>query len=232
MGILELLYPCRCPVCHEIPRGKERICRECRKKLIEIKSPFCMKCGKQLSDPQREYCRDCQRYQHSFDRGRGAFVYEKTMKQSVAMLKYHNRREYAEVYGEEMARIFQKQLQIWKPQVILPIPIHAQKKVRRGFNQAEITAKKLGKLTGIPVDTKMLLRMENTTPQKELNPIERKRNLQKAFSFRENGIKYQRVLLVDDIYTTGATMDAAAKILRKNHIKFIFFLTICVGSDD
>ena len=232
MGILEILYPARCPVCHGIVKGKDGICPDCRKKLHYIKEPKCKKCGKQIEKMKMEYCRDCQRFVHAFDKGAAVFAYDDVMRHSISMFKYHNRREYAKVYAKEMYEHCKYFLKIASPEVILPVPVHKQKKRQRGFNQAELVAKELGKLTGIPVDTNYLYRVGKTTPQKELTRYQRKVNLREAFAIRETGKYYERILLIDDIYTTGATIDAVSEILRENQTKFIYFLTICVGRND
>ena len=93
MGILELLYPARCPVCHGVIRGKGSICTACQKKLHFIKEPTCKKCGKEIEKNEEEYCRDCQRFKHSFDKGASVFAYDEVMRRSISMFKYHNRRE-------------------------------------------------------------------------------------------------------------------------------------------
>ncbi len=232
MGILELLYPARCPVCHGILKGNDGICPICRKRLHYIKEPKCKKCGKQLEREEQEYCRDCQRFSHAFDRGAAVFAYDDVMRRSIAMFKYHNRREYAKVYASEMVRHCGHFLKMAAPEVILPVPIHPLKKRQRGFNQAELVAKELGKLLKLPVDTKYLVRKEKTLPQKELTRTQRKSNLRRAFDVHKNGKDYKKVLLIDDIYTTGATIDAISEILRENETKVIFFLTICVGRND
>lgn len=232
MGILEILYPARCPVCHGVIRGKERICTQCRKKLPYIKEPVCKKCGKEIEKPEEEYCRDCQRFSHAFDQGAAVFAYDEVMRRSIAMFKYHNRREYAGFYAAEMAEHCRYFLQRCAPEVIVPVPIHKKKKRQRGFNQAELAAKELGKLINTPVDAGYLIRTEYTTPQKELTRQQRKTNLKKAFSVRQSGKRYQRILLIDDIYTTGATLDAICELLRENGGKNLFFLTICVGRND
>ena len=118
------------------------------------------------------------------------------------------------------------------PEVLLPVPVHRQKKRQRGFNQAELVAKELGKLMKVPVDADYLVRKEKTTPQKELTRGQRRMNLKEAFEVCPKGEYYKRVLLIDDIYTTGATMDAISEILRENQTKIIFFLTICVGRNE
>ena len=232
MGILNLLYPARCPVCHGVIRGKGKVCTVCLKRLPYLKEPRCKKCGKEIEKEEHEYCSDCQRFWHSFDRGTSVFAYDPIMRGSIAMFKYHNRREYAAFYGEEMFRCCERLIRHYAPQVILPIPIHKHKKRRRGFNQSELVAKELGRLLNLPVDTEYLMRVEKTTPQKELTRQQRKVNLRKAFAIRETGKYYEKVLLVDDIYTTGATIDAISEILRENQTKIIFFLTICVGRND
>ena len=232
MGILEILYPARCPVCHGILNGGDGICPQCRKRLTLIKEPKCKKCGKQIEKAEQEYCKDCMRFPHSFDKGGAVFAYDDIMRRSIAMFKYHNRREYAKVYAKEMYKHQAYFLKMAAPEVILPVPIHKQKFRQRGFNQAELVSKELSKLTHIPVDSKYLFRKEKTLPQKELTRMQRKTNLKEAFGVVQNGKYYKRVLLVDDIYTTGATMDAISDILRKAGVKNIFFLTICVGTNE
>ena len=229
MGILEILYPARCPICHGILKGRDGICPECIKKLPYIIEPKCKKCGKQMESAEEEYCRDCKRFSHAFDRGAAVYTYNDVMARSIAMFKYHNRREYAKVYAKEMYRCCSRFLKSCAPEVILPVPIHRQKKRQRGFNQAELVAKELGKLLNVPVDADYLIRKAKTIPQKELTRQQRKRNLKEAFEVSKDGKYYKRVLLIDDIYTTGATMDAVSEILRENQTKIIFFLTICVG---
>ena len=167
MGILELLYPARCPVCHGVIRGKGMVCISCRKKLHYIKEPKCKKCGKEIEKNEQEYCRDCQRFFHTFDKGASVFAYDDIMRRSIAMFKYHNRREYAKFYAEEMYHHCRRFLQLCAPDVIIPVPVHRLKKRQRGFNQAELVAKELGKLTNVPVVTNYLIRSEKTTPQKE-----------------------------------------------------------------
>lgn len=232
MGILNILYPARCPVCHGVIRGKGDVCTLCRKRLRYVQEPKCKKCGKEMEKQEQEYCRDCQRFAHAFDKGEAVFVYDQMMRRSVAMFKYHNRREYAEFYAKEMYAYCERFLKNCAPDVILPVPVHKQKKRQRGFNQSELVARKLGKLLGVPVDSKYLVRREKTVPQKELTRMQRKQNLKKAFAVSDTKKCYGRVLLIDDIYTTGATIDAISEILRENQTKNIFFLTICVGRND
>ena len=177
MGILEILYPARCPICHGILKGGDGICPLCRKRLPYITEPKCKKCGKQIEKAELEYCKDCMRFPHSFDKGEAVFAYDTIMRRSIVMFKYHNRREYAKVYAKEMQRHCRHFLKRVAPDVILPVPIHKHKLRQRGFNQAELVARELGKLLKIPVDTNYLVRKEKTVPQKELTRQQRKKNL-------------------------------------------------------
>ena len=125
-------------------------------------------------------------------------------------------------FGEQVAR--------WLPEVVIPIPLHPARRRKRGYNQAELLAKELGRLWKLPVDTKYLKRMQKTLPQKQLNDRERRENMKTAFKITENDVKYKSVLLIDDIYTTGSTMDAAARILKENGVRKVYFLCISIGS--
>ena len=117
----------------------------------------------------------------------------------------------------------------WKAEALIPIPLHPSRKRKRGFNQAELLAKAIAKRSGIPVDAKLLLRTKKTDAQKDLNDQERLANLRDAFSVQKNEIPYHNLILVDDIYTTGSTMDAAAKLLKEHGAQNVYFLCICVG---
>lgn len=114
--------------------------------------------------------------------------------------------------------------------MIIPIPLHKKKLAKRGYNQAELIASALGKELGIKTDTTVLKRKIYTKPQKDLSNRERKKNLEHAFETRGD-LPWKRILLVDDIYTTGATIDEAAKILKKAGAEKVWFLTIGIGAD-
>ena len=99
----------------------------------------------------------------------------------------------------------------------------------RGYNQAAVFARTLGEKMNLPVEKRMVKRIRNTTPQKELNDVERKINLKKAFQLVPNIVKYKKILIVDDIYTTGSTIDAVAEVLLHAGVDEIYFLCISIG---
>ncbi len=230
---MQLLFPLRCPVCDDIvsPFG-EKICLDCMRKLRYVAPPRCLKCGKHIEEEGREYCHDCAKGRHRFTRGRSLYEYESVAK-SIYRFKYGGRREYADFYGEEVARYLGGFLKQAHPAGILPIPLHARRLRKRGYNQAELLADAIGRYMGLPVYRKIVERVRDTTPMKLLNPQERQNNLKKAFHIVGNDVKLGErlpcVLLVDDIYTTGTTMDEVAGTLLDAGVKEVYFVTLASG---
>lgn len=227
--VLSVFFPRRCPLCDKVISYGRSVCRDCEKKVPYIKEPFCKKCGKQLENERQEFCGDCSRKKHTYVQGKAVFSYEKEMKLSMYRFKYSNRREYAEFYAKKAKEAYGKWVIYRDIEAIVPIPLYAGKQRKRGYNQAEIFAKCLGRQMGIPVEKNLIKRVRNTTPQKELNDRQRKDNLKGAFQVKTNIVKYSKILLVDDIYTTGATADAAAEVLVKAGVAEVYVLCICIG---
>lgn len=227
---LEYLYPRRCPICHEIIGVKNTyICMECTNKLEVIKEPRCKKCSKPIESKTREYCLDCSNKQLHYDRGYALWVYKKGIKESIYAFKYQNRKEYAHYYTMELLKYYGSTLEKLQLDVVMPIPISRKKKIKRGFNQAELIAKPIAKALGVQIDTKTLIRIKDTTPQKKLNNKDRIKNLEKAFKILKNSVEYKNVLLVDDIYTTGSTISECAKILKASGAERIYYISLCIG---
>lgn len=227
---LDMLYPRRCPVCHDITvPGGSRICNVCREKLKPITGPRCFRCSKPLKREEQEYCKDC-RKTRLFDQGIGIFPYGSVLQESLFKLKYGKRQEYGSFYGQIAAVYSREIIRNWGVEIIIPIPLHRKRMEKRGYNQAELIAGALGKTLCIPVDSRLMKRKVNTRPQKELDYRERKQNMKNAF-FLKGENRYRRILLVDDIYTTGSTIEAAAELLKRNGAENVFFLTIAMGAD-
>ena len=230
---LGVVYPRRCPVCREIaePVG-EMICPECRKKLSYIQGPVCFRCGKPLAAETKEYCADCGRKKRSFTQGTALLRYQTKdglTRRILMELKYGNRREYADALAEEMALRQGEKIRRWQVQALVPVPVHPSRKRERGYNQAELLAKKLGERLEVPV-SRCLNRRKKTMPQKELNERQRFENLLEAFEPSEEAKKWKRVALVDDIYTTGSTAEACTRALRKAGIEKVFLINAAIGS--
>lgn len=226
---VSLFFPRRCPVCEDILLPGQLICSVCDAKVKRISEPVCKKCGKPLENERSEYCSDCGRKKHFYTQGKAVLVYEGDIRRSMYRFKYANKREYAAFYAKEAEKSYGRWLEKKGVQAIVPIPMYVWKKRQRGYNQAEVFAKTLGKHTGIYVDCRLIKRIRNTVPQKELNDVERRQNLKNAFQLIPDIVEYKQVVLVDDIYTTGSTMDAVAEVLLAAGVQQIYYICISIG---
>lgn len=228
-----ILYPVRCPICERIPPSGLLICPSCYCSISFVEQPYCYSCGKPLSSSEQEYCYDCIKNPKSFTRGFSLAVYNNITQSSLSSIKYKNRRQYLSFYVNETVKNYGSLFTSLHLDAILPVPIHPKRMRKRGFNQAILFAKALGKQLQIPVYDSVLIRVINTLPQKNLSPQKRLENLQKAFSLHpeltSGLLPFKRILLVDDIYTTGATMEALSLLLKKAGVKEVYVFSICIG---
>lgn len=207
---------------------KEGICGKCRAETAFIGEPICKKCGKPIRNEQEEFCYDCTVKKHIFEEGRSLWVHRSPVSEAVYALKYQNRRIYGNIFGKEMAEHFENYLMNHKITLIVPIPLHKRRKRIRGYNQAEILARVISEQVRIPMDSDLLVRVKNTRPQKKLSGKERRKNICGAFAVRQK-LTGQKIVLIDDIYTTGSTLDEAAEMLLKAGAEKVYFLTISIG---
>ncbi|MCR5032716.1 MAG: ComF family protein [Lachnospiraceae bacterium] len=228
--LVQLVYPGRCPLCDDIvvPFGKT-VCTECYRKIRYIRQPVCNRCGKELGSTEKMLCGDCTKRPHNFTKGRAVFPYDE-IAPSLYRFKYAGRKEYARFYGEEAVRLLGDEILSWNVDAIIPVPIHISRWRKRGYNQAKEVAKVMGKKLGIPVLSGLVRRTKKTVPMKVLGLSERQNNLKKAFHIGRNDVRLKRVLIVDDIYTTGSTIDAMADKLRQHAVQDIYFVAIAIGS--
>lgn len=234
-----MVYPDTCSFCGKIlptttlPQKqitKDFICNQCRESLPYIQGPRCFRCGKPLRYHEREFCYDCGQRHFSYDQGKAVWLHKGAVSKSIYDFKYHNKRIYAKTYGEELIRLYQHTIEMWRVDCIIPVPLHPRRQRRRGYNQAEVLAHYLGEALKLPVETKIVKRKRYTNPQKLLGHRERHNNLKNAFFVDSKYLQgMKNILVIDDIYTTGATIDGIAKTLKKAGIKKVYFLTISIG---
>lgn len=242
--LLSLLYPLCCPVCDGILAPEETedgIHFECASKLYPVNGAVCMHCGRPFGqinpiNETYEYCQECVRRGYvpngrsAIRAGMSVYVYKGEIKTSMYRFKYSNKREYASYFAKQACRLYrQRILNKYRIEAIVPVPMYLPKQKKRGYNQAESFAEALAREMDIPVDKDLVIRVRDTTPQKELSDTERKNNLKNAFQNGKSIVKYKSVLVVDDIYTTGCTAEAVADVLKKRGITDVYFLSICIG---
>lgn len=226
--LLSLLYPGRCPVCDRIaPFGKD-ICPECEGTFRPATQPWCMKCGKKLMT-EEEYCADCTRQKHYFLRARSLYEYE-SVAGAIYRLKYAGRQEYADYFGRKISSYLAEFLKMTEPDALIPVPLHPKRKKKRGYNQATLLAQAVSEYTGIPVYENYVKRVRNTKPLKRQNPRERQNNLKKAFNITQNDVKLKSTIIIDDIYTTGSTVDEIARELKAHGVERIYVITLACGA--
>lgn len=225
----DLLFPRRCVVCDEPTDDRTAgICHACREKLRYVEEPFCLRCGRQLKESGEEYCSDCSRRGHLFLQNMTLYDYG-SVADALFRFKYGGRQEYADVFGRELYERFGGFLSMIQPDALLPVPCHASRLRKRGYNQAQLIAQALSKASHIPVRNDLVIRVKKTQPQKDLTALERQNNLKKAFKIHQNDVKLNTIVIIDDIYTTGSTMDALTEVLLQAGVKRVYGMTLASG---
>ncbi len=221
--IISILYPRTCPVCTKtITSGY--VCPSCFLHIQYVKFPYCIKCGKGILLSSLEYCEDCYASPKSFIRCVALYDYRSPIiSKMMAEIKYHNRRDFIDFICDDFIEKKGHIIKEWAGEVFLPVPVHPSKLYTRGFNQAEAMARKLSNAFDIPLDTKLLIRTKRTSPQKKMSASERSANLISAFKTTKR-LAYETVILVDDIYTTGSTVEACTKVLMESGIKHVYVI--------
>lgn len=234
--ILDLLYPPKCPGCEDIRSvfgGDYGFCPDCKKKIVYIakKKNTCLKCGKNLGESTQTYCNDCRDRKHFFSEGKALYEYGGPIKEALYRYKYSNKRIYSRVFARDAIRFYKRWIEIIAPDVIVPVPMYKKKKAQRGYNQAEEFAKELSRVTGIPMDKEVVIRAKKTSPLKELGARERAKALKRVFVGTKRFKRKAKVLLVDDIYTTGSTVDAVSEVLLEVGAGKVYAICIAIGKN-
>ncbi len=228
-AFLDALFPPRCAGCATWSRAV--FCESCAPQLNPIAAPFCDRCGEAF-DPLAccaPICARCRAKTPHFRAARAAFQFDGPLREAIHRLKYRQKSALAPRLAPFLARAFQQDafLSEFNPDFLVPVPLHRARLKKRGFNQSSLLAHQLSPLIGVPT-LELLRRTRNTPPQVTLKGKERADNVKGAFVASQNAGEWQgaRVLLIDDVYTTGATLGEAAKTLRRAGAGDICALTL------
>lgn len=220
----------KCIVCGEDLKQKQdiEVCDKCQCKLHKItESECCARCGAVVPG-QGKYCLNCQNTDREFDIARSVFVYENEVKRLIAGLKYNNKPYLSRTLSNYLAELY-KSLD-WQVDLIIPVPLSKKRKEWRGYNQAELLADGLSDAVGVPLNTETLVKIKDTDSQTHLSMVERRNNLRESFKVMDKyAVRGKKILLVDDVMTTGATANACANVLKKAHADRVLVLTIAHG---
>ncbi len=220
----------KCIVCGDDLKEKQdiEICDKCQCKLHKItESECCARCGAVITG-QGQYCLNCQNTDREFDIARSVFVYENEVKKLIAGLKYNNKPYLSRTLSNYLAILY-KELG-WQADLIIPVPLSENRKKWRGYNQAELLADGLSDLINVPINTETLVKIKDTEAQASLSYLERRKNLRASFKVLDKyAVRGKKILLVDDVMTTGSTANACANVLKKAHADRVMVLTIAHG---
>lgn len=234
--ILDIVYPDNiyCICCGSII-DKSRpysLCNTCLEKMHWITGRSCRICGKALQDTYTaDICYDCMEEEHSFDRAFSCVSYGLYERAVIMDFKYADRAYIGRKLAEAMYdRISCEEISY---DIIVPVPVHKSRKNFRGYNQAEIIAKHMSRLSGIPY-MNLLVRTRATEAMKDLSIAQRRDNVRGAFEIPEYMIESagnKDILLIDDIYTTGATFDECALTLKESGAKSVYCMAFASGAN-
>lgn len=232
--ILELVFQEKniCFICDQYDEKikDSYICNDCFKKLMFIEGNKCKKCCRILDvGYSLDLCHDCINHKFYFDKAISALEYTGIVKDAIYKFKYRNKGYMYKMFGYILVQALKKE-DIKNIDLIVGVPLHKKKKIKRGFNQAYLLGKHIGKKLDVKVDNKSLVRNKNTSTQNKLNKTSRLQNVKNAFKVKNIEVfKDKKVLLIDDIFTTGSTVNECSKVLMKTGVKEVVVLTIATG---
>ena len=225
------LFPSFCQICSTLleKEGERVVCQSCLDKIAPVRLPFCICCGRYFEgagDPH--LCLNCLQARPHFSRHRSCGFYRGELKDLILLFKY---RQFM-VLGKELAKFAEAALGKeedlwWEVDALVSVPLHRRRQKERGFNQAQIIAKELAKFKKLELVDNSLIKVKNIAPQTSLEARERVQNVRGAFQARKQGkLKNRVVLLVDDVFTTGSTLNECSLVLKEAGVKDVRALTI------
>ena len=228
--LLDLIFPPVCPVCQSLFDGQGKdlvICPACRKAIRPVHPPFCPRCGLPYPSGKAHLCAPCLQERRYFAIHRTCASYEGALKEAIHRFKYEGVFPLRRVLGDLLQPTLKAMRREHPVDVLLPVPLHIRRLRERGYNQALLLVRELSKRTGIPYQERALAKIKDTPVQISLKKRERGKNLKGVFQVTDQeAIQGKSIVLVDDVYTTGATVNECARALLKAGAKQVAVLTV------
>jgi len=232
--IVNLLYPASCQICNaKLEKWNQGLCCDCFNKIKRRTPPFCIKCGKHLtSRPDKETtCSDCAKTLPYFDRALSVFYYKGVLRDIIHNFKYKNLR-LPKKFIEETLDFMLKYGVANEPDIVISIPMHPSRLFKREINPSHILAKDIARKLKIRYSEGLLKKQINTPPQSKLSRSERIYNARDSFVLQKNKkyeVREKNILLVDDLFTTGRTVNECARILKEAGTSRVEIITLARG---
>ncbi len=235
-NLIGLVFPSRCVICESPldPLQKSPLCIEHSREIRPVKPPACSKCGRKMYGETVEelICAKCRATTVHYDTGYSAYIYADPLKELIHLFKYGKRRYLRFYLGELLVGYLRERGDLSGYDAIVPVPLHWRRHWSRGFNQAADLGKALSKGLGIPIMKKNLRRVRNTRPQVWTDPKEREDNIKNAFEVRcPERMAGKKLILLDDVITTGATLNECARVLKRAGASIVTIVTLAHASD-
>jgi ComF family protein len=224
---VDAVLPPRCLACGAIVGEPDALCGTCWAGISFFAPPWCTVCGLPFAHPLGEgaVCAACAREAPNWDRARAVMRYDKHSRRLVLLLKHGDQTHLAAAFGRWMLRIGGEMLD--GADLVMPVPLHWTRLFTRRYNQAALLARAIRRAGGPPVAADWLVRRRRTPSQARLGPLARARNVRGAFALRSGrDVRGKRVVVIDDVLTTGATAAECARILRRAGASFVGILTL------
>jgi ComF family protein len=233
-ALLDLMFPqCCCLSCGKNETTKSLgLCSKCLKDFDRLQEGYssCSFCAAFVPE-NKNYCANCfGEVFYWFDLARAVFPYEGGVKEILHRFKYRGMRNLARSLGILMQETLKKSYNYRKFDLVIPVPLHPSRLQERGYNQSELLAREIARGLRIPLGESILVRHVNTPSQTGFGRTDRYLNLKKAFALTsKESIRGKNVLLVDDIFTTGATTAACSRVLKKGGADYVFVIVFAAG---
>jgi len=223
-ALASLIFPAPCRICARSLDSGSRIpfCHACMEAIMQpLPEPLCAQCGRPIVSAcvaegnSPPLCYLCRSGIYAFDFARSFGAYAPRMSRAILLLKYGNVAPLGEWFARRLAALVQRQPRDFAADAVIPVPLDEQRRLERGYNQAELIARPLARLLGIPFRSYLLVRTRPRPNQLRLTHRERWETVRGAYATHKAAqVDKLRVLLVDDVFTTGATLDACSRALK------------------
>ncbi len=219
--VLDCLFPPRCAGCQE---WGVRFCPRCLNNLKFIPDPLCTRCGDVLTSNRRSFCKRCSEISPQFNQVRSCVFYQGDIRNAIRKLKYLGDLGLGECLADLLLELANQQT--WNIDLVTCVPLDNQRKKDRGYNQAEYLGRPLAHKMGKPFFSNAISRIKYTQPQVGLSIADRIQNVDHAFSSEEFIVSGKSILIIDDVITTGATLNSCAAALLKGNAKNVYGITL------